>query len=118
MNIKTKLEDGWEKTKKFVVKHKTGIILGSAAVVANVVIILVGSLLCGQVRKKDEQSAEENQGILERYDDPYEVFEKNDRYVIDRDLIDLLPAGKYDVFDMYENERVDYVVEGKESMET
>ena len=74
---------------------------------------------------KNSSHEEEGEEILKALDtnldndeDDYDSCKYRDRYVIDADLMAQLPAGTYDVFDMYENERVNYVVETKESMET
>ncbi|MDD3288390.1 MAG: hypothetical protein PHX43_05225 [Alphaproteobacteria bacterium] len=117
--MKEQIKAGWKKVKTWVVNHKKAVILGTAGLVAGAIGVAISA-----ARKEELSHEEEGQKILEaleaNLEDTYDEDEYKDvdRYTISKDVMDLLPAGTYDVFDGYENSRVDYVVEGKESMET
>ena len=119
MKMNEKVKEVVGKVKTWVKAHKKVVILGTAGLVAGAV-----GLAISAGRKEALSHEEEGQKILEALEasleDTYdeEPFLERDRFTIDKQLMDQLPPGTYDVFDMYENSRVDYVVEGKESMET
>lgn len=117
--MKEQIKNGWKKVKEWVVDHKKVVILGMAGLVAGAVGVAINA-----GRKESLSHEEEGQKILAaleaNLEDTYDEDEYKDvdRYTIDKQLMDQLPAGTYDVFDSYKNERVDYVVKGEESMET
>ena len=99
-----KTENTWKRFKKWATRHKTEIVVGVMTVAAGTVsIILIG--------KKAEELNDEDQEIAEVLEETQEWNGDGDRYVIDKDTMEKLPAGTYDVFDMYENERVDFLVD-------
>ena len=119
-NIKTTITNGWQKVKDWSKEHKEEIALGAIVAVVGAIGIAVHSVV-----KKLDAHEDEGQDILralemaKRLDGGDDDESKDiDRYVIDTAVMNTLPAGTYNVFDSYENERVDYVVEEKESMET
>lgn len=116
--IKAKTKERWEKVKTWVREHKKVIIYGSLAVGLGAVAAVVVSTGNESCKEQDENSEnlfiDEVDGTDKNYDD----FKDIDRYVLDTDLVNQLPSGTYDLFDMYENQRVDYVVNEKEPMET
>jgi hypothetical protein len=93
-----------ERFKNWVKRHKKAIIVTSIGVVSGTVgIILIG--------KKTEVVLDEIKEIDDAFKEAQEWDGEGDRYVIDKETMEKLPAGTYDVFDMYENERIDFVVE-------
>lgn len=100
-----KTKDTWEKVKGWVKEHKTAIVIGTATVITGA----IGVILIGKTANAQEKEGQEIVDVLteaQEWDG-----ETGDRYAIDKDTIKKLPAGTYDVFDMYENERVDFIVE-------
>jgi hypothetical protein len=115
--MKEQIKNGWEKFKTWVKAHKAAVILGSAALVAGAVGVAVSASRSDSHEKEGEEILKALEASLESdYNDV--EYKDVDRYTIDKQLMDQLPAGTYNVFDGYENERVDYVVAEKESMET
>lgn len=120
MKMNEKVKEVVGKVKTWIVNHKKVVILGTAGLVAGAIGVAISA-----ARKEELSHEEEGQKILEALEanlgdtyDEDELFLERDRFTIDKQLMDQLPPGTYDVFDMYENSRVDYVVEEKESMET
>lgn len=121
MDVKTSVKNCWQKVKTWVGNHKKEMMLGSAAAIIGT----IGVVIYGAIKKENDAHEDEGQDILKALemarqldDDGSDENENIDRFTIDKSLMDRLPPGTYDVFDGYLNERVDYVVEGKESMET
>lgn len=106
-----KAKERGRKAKTWIKEHKKELLIGG-------VLTFGGALVLALKASQNVESTKEDEDVKELVDvcvkpdetDEYEDFEVNDRYVIDADLIDKLPPGEYDVFDMYENERVDYTV--------
>ena len=115
--MKEQIKNGWKKVKTWVVNHKKVVILGSAAVVAGVIGLVISAKDASH-EKEGEEILEALEASLESECDDEDEYKDVDRYTIDKQLMDQLPAGTYNVFDGYEYERVDYVVKGEESMET
>lgn len=112
-----KVGEYWQKTKEWVKAHKMVILLGSVGVVAGVIGIAINANK-KSLHEESEEIFETLDANLDSDEDNCDPCKYNDRYVIDADLMAQLPAGTYDVFDMYENKRVNYVIEANGSMET
>lgn len=119
MKMNEKVKEVVGRVKTWIVNHKKVVILGAAGLVVG-----AAGLAISAARKEALSHEEEGQKILAELEASLgdtcdeDEYKDIDRYTIDKQLMDQLPAGTYDVFDSYENQRVDYVVNGEESMET
>lgn len=94
-----------ESLKEWVERNKTTIVIGTITMVAGAVSVFL-------INKKAMELDEENEKIVDAFREALEWDgETGDRYIIDTETMKKLPPGMYDVFDSYENERVDFVVE-------
>jgi len=111
--IKEKVKEHWKNIKTWTKEHKKAIICGSLLVGLGAVAAVVKA----SGNKSCEDTQDEVCGDLatEKTDDEedYDDYKDIDRYVLDTELVDQLPPGTYDLFDMYENRRVDYVIKEK-----
>ena len=95
-------ENIWMRVKNWAGEHKKAIVIGTTAVAAGV----VGLFLIG----KSANEHEEDQDIVDTVE-TQEWDGSGDRFITDTETMNKLPSGTYDVFDMYENERVEFIVE-------
>lgn len=94
-----------ESLKEWVERNKTTIVIGTIAMVTGAVSVFL-------INKKAMELDGEVEKIVDAFREPLEWDgETGDRYTIDTETMKKLPQGTYDVFDSYENERVDFVVE-------
>ncbi len=107
--MKEQIKNGWQKVKDWIVEHRAAIVIGGTALVASA----IGAVIVAK-NSSHEKEGEKILGALEAsVGEDEDDYENVDRYMVDKDIVDLLPAGTYDVFDSYRNERVDYVIEEK-----
>lgn len=93
------------KFKNWIQRHKTAIIIGTITVVTGAVGVI-------WMNKRDAEHDLLRQEIIDTFEEAMQEWgETGDRYTIDTETMKKLPPGTYDVFDSYENERVDFVVE-------
>ena len=106
----------WCKVKTWVKKHRYEIILGTLVVGSGAVIGIDILKTCKEA-KEAEHEGEIILDTLTNTTTEFDEYNDMDRYVVDGEMMNKLEPGEYDVFDMYENERVKYVVEPKSTTE-